>query len=133
MDMRPVSQESKEKLGRETAVPERRRHQRKKVRCFVVFKHLNDAKKDADISGIGYTRDVSGCGMYFWTVSQPSAGDRISMTVHLTSDWSGGGGIPPTLDAAGKILRVEQSRGGIPALDFNGVAIQFDDDIAVNV
>lgn len=107
------------------AKPERRASSRLQLRLFMVFRPIPEKKEPP---AVGFTRDVSAGGLYFYTLKELKEGEEVSLTIHLVSDWAEGG-TPPTLDGKGKVLRVERPfrKPG----DFQGVAVRFSEKLAV--
>lgn len=110
---------------------ERRKDARMEAHLFTVFRRLPKKKKEAGVPEVGYTRDISVGGVYFYTQSDVKKGERVSLAVHVTSDWAEGGS-PPKLEGEGKVLRVERARTGLPPNDLRGVAVQFAQEVAVS-
>ena len=83
---------------------DRRRQGRTQAHLLTVFRKSNsDEKKSLPL--IGYTRDISERGAYFYTQSDVKEGDSISVTFHFTADWTEAGN-PPRLEGEGTIARV---------------------------
>ena len=109
---------------------ERRRYPRTGANIFTVFRRLSKMK-EPPTPQIGYTHDFSAGGAYFYTRGELEEGDEVSLTIHLTVDCAEGAD-PLTLEADGKVLRVEQARRILPLGDFSGVAVQFFRELAVS-
>lgn len=108
---------------------EKRKYSRKEAHLFTVFIRSGSGE-ELPLPQIGYTRDISAGGAYFFTQSEVDEGDHVSVTVHLTADWAEGGN-PPRLEGEGTILRVEKARKAFPSIDVTGAAVQFARELAV--
>ena len=119
----------KEDNGAEVVLAERRNYHRSEANLFTVFRRL--CAKGAFLPQVGFTKDVSAGGAYFFTRSEVAKGDSISVAIHVTSDWAAGGN-PPRLEADGRVLRVERGRGTSASNDTKGVAVKFKQELAVS-
>jgi hypothetical protein len=110
--------------------PDRRGHSRIETSLFTVFKRKTK-KNDNSRPQIGYTRDITPRGVYFYTQTKPERGDNVFLSIHLSADWAGGG-TPPKLEGEGKVLRVENAARILPLDDFNGVAVRLNQELALS-
>ncbi len=108
---------------------EKRNHHRREANLFAVFQRL--LNKESLSPQVGFTRDISMGGAYFYTRGEVEKGENISLTIHLTSDWAEGGS-PPRLRADAEILRVERGRSISPTTGARGVAVKFMQELAVS-
>ena len=102
-----------------------------KASFFAVFSR-SLAEKEEHFPEIGCTRDISGKSIYFFTQSKIERGDRIFVSVHTAFDWAEGGN-PPKLEGKGKIVRVEPVLETFPLGEFNGVAVDFEEELVVSI
>ncbi len=109
---------------------ERRKCPRREAHLFVVFRQF--LKKKAGGPQVGFTRDVSARGIYFYTQGEIAKGDEISLTVHLTSDWVEGGNAPK-LKGKGSVLRVERTARKLHLPVSTGVAVHLKRKLAVSL
>jgi hypothetical protein len=112
------------------AFSEKRSCPRREASLFAVFRRL--AKNGEAVPQIGYTRDISSGGAYFYTRSQAKNGDSISMKIHLIPQWNGTE-IPPPLEAEGEILRVEKKLTLFPPGRAKGVAVRFTQELDISL
>jgi len=110
---------------------DRRSHPRTEAHLLTVFR-LSDKEGRRSLPLIGYTRDISARGAYFYTQSDVKEGERISVTIHFTADWTEAGN-PPKLEGEGSIERVERAHKAFPPIDINGTAVRFSADLAVSI
>ena len=108
---------------------ERRKYPRREAHLFTVFRRL--LKKEVGAPQIGYTRDISTEGVYFYTQDKVEKGDQIDLTIHLTTDWAEGGN-PPKLEGKGNVLRVERTRKPSPLPVSTGVAVRVKERLAIS-
>lgn len=111
--------------------PNRRNHPRSQIRLLTVYKLLGKNGK-ASSPEIGYTRDISAGGMYFYTSRRADEGNRISLTIHFGGDFEGGSN-PPKLDGEGTVARVEKNCNAFSQADVNGMAVHFASDLTISV
>jgi hypothetical protein len=121
----------KEKHLVDLSSTERRSHPRIEAHLLIVFRSLS-ANGNKTLPLIGYTRDISTCGAYFYTQSEVKEGDTISVTIHFTADWTDAGN-PPRLEGKGTVARVEKANRTFPPIDINGAAVKLWSDLAVSV
>jgi hypothetical protein len=97
---------------------------------FTVFNRFG--KEPAEpVPQVGYTRDISAGGVYFFTRSDVEQGMDLSLTIHLSRDWEQES-YPPKLEGDGKIIRIENDRQDLPVGYINGVAVQFAGKVEVS-
>jgi hypothetical protein len=121
----------KEKHLVDLSSTDRRSHPRTEAHLLAVFRRSN-ANGNKALPLIGYTRDISSCGAYFYTQSDVKEGDSISVTIHFTADWTEAGS-PPKLVGEGTVARVENTRRAFPPIDINGTAVRFWRDLTVSI
>ena len=109
---------------------EKRSCSRREASLFTVFRRL--AKDDDPVRQIGYTRDISPRGAYFYTRGKAEKGDSISMTIHLTPQWNGTE-VPPPLETQGEILRIEKKLTFFPPGRAKGVAVRFTQELDISL
>lgn len=73
---------------------------------------------------IGYARDLSSRGLFFYTRGKLAAGNRLSLTIFPSIDWIVEQS-PPRLEVEGKVLRSERTRRPSPDGEMRGVAVEF--------
>lgn len=110
--------------------PNRRGYSRIETSLFTVFKHKAKRNDDSPPQ-IGYTRDITPTGIYFYTQTKTERGDNVFLSIHLSADWAGVG-MPPKLEGEGKVLRVENAARILPLDDFSGVAVQLNQELALS-
>jgi len=108
---------------------ERRKSPRREAHLFTVFRRF--LTKEVGPPQIGYTRNISTEGVYFYTQDKVEKGDEIDLTIHLTSDWAEGGN-PPKLEGKGNVLRVERTRKPLPLPVSTGVAVHLTEGLAIS-
>ncbi len=110
---------------------DRRGQARTEAHLLTVFRRSgSDGKKSLPL--IGYTRDISTRGAYFYTQSEVKEGDSVSVTFHFTADWTEAGN-PPKLEGEGTVARVETTTKAFPPVDIRGAAIRFWRELAVSL
>ena len=109
---------------------EKRSCLRREASLFAVFRRL---EKNGDVvPQIGYTRDISSRGAYFYARGQAEKGDTISVKIHLIPQRNGTE-IPPPLEAEGEILRVEKKLTFFPPGRAKGVAVKFTQELDISL
>lgn len=108
---------------------DRRTHARTEAHLLTVFRQSTAGGKQS-LPQIGYTRDISSHGAYFYTQSDVKEGDSISVTFHFTADWTEAGN-PPRLEGEGTIARVEKANRAFTPVDISGAAVRFWRELAV--
>jgi len=109
---------------------ERRKNYRMKAIYFIVSRSLGK-KVSESIPQIGYSRDISAWGTYFYTRSKIVLGDRLTLTIHLSPEWEEES-YPPKLEGEGKVIRVENEFESLPAGYTHGVAVEFAKKVEVS-
>ena len=109
---------------------EKRSCLRREASLFAVFRRL--VKNDEAVPQIGYTRDISSRGAYFYTRGQAEKGDSISITIHLIRQWNGTEILSP-LEAEGEILRIEENLKNPPPGRTSGVAVRFTQELDISL
>jgi hypothetical protein len=100
------------------------------ARLFLVYRPVSRAEHAAPVQ-VGFTRDISTKGVYFFTPTKPAVGEDIALTIYASA--SPEQELPPRLQTAGEIMRVEE----IEERDFhstlNGVAVKYQEKVMVFV
>ena len=109
--------------------PDARGFPRKSACFFMVFSRYGK-EGEPTLPHIGYTRDISAGGAFFFTRGEAMQGDDLSLKIHLPADW-GAGDYPPSLEGNGKVLRVETNRKLLPLGYINGVAVRFTEELDI--
>jgi len=109
--------------------PDARGYPRKSACFFMVFNRHGKGGEPA-LPHIGYTRDISAGGAFFFTRGEAEQGDDLSLKFHLPADW-GAGDYPPSLEGNGKVQRVETNRKLLPLGYINGVAVRFTEELDI--
>lgn len=109
-------------------VVERRTHPRVKADFFLVFQRLPRSRESSP--EVGFARDVSSEGVYFYTLGHIEKNDRVSLTVHVNSMWMESGG-PPTIAGEGQVIRVEKTTQTFSPRAVSGVAVRMREELAV--
>jgi hypothetical protein len=105
------------------ALPERRQNARVKLHFFVVIQKKLKSKRLSQ-PHIGFTRDISINGLYFYTRMRIVNGENLSLCIYFVSDGSSGV-VSPKLEGIAYTLRIEQIYRNLPLPYLNGVAAQF--------
>jgi hypothetical protein len=108
---------------------DRRNSLRSQTRLLTVFRLEEGGQATAP--EIGYTRDISNKGIYFYASRKFDKGDRISLTVHFGGD-SAGSENPPKLVGEGIVLRTERNRNTLYQTNISGTAVHFFSELAVS-
>ncbi len=99
------------------------------MHLFTVFRRVQE--KEVGFPQVGYTRDISTEGVYFYTQDKLDKGDQIDLMIHLTCDWAEGGS-PPKLEGRGNVLRVERTRKHLPLPVSTGIAVHLKQGLAIS-
>jgi hypothetical protein len=86
---------------------ERRQHNRYDLKAFVNFFWKN--RGNGHHHGEGFTRDLSGGGIFVYTETQPPVGASVQIEVFFPATKAGSG---LQMAAKGRVLRVEQTGNG---------------------
>jgi hypothetical protein len=108
---------------------EKRRNARMRIHLFTVVRKILGSKH-LSRPHIGFTRDISINGIYFYTRMKIKRGDSLCLTVHVVSGASSGGP-PPKLEGDGLIVRIDRIHKEFPIAKMNGVAVRFTSELAV--
>lgn len=119
------------RASRYVTAQERRKSMRARANLFLAFKRLSREGKES-LPEMGYTRDISRSGMYFYTSGKPKKGEKAVFVVYTGREWTEPG-VPPRLEGKGKVLRVERPRKELPPAQFYGVAVQFEEELALSL
>ena len=96
---------------------------------FAVFRRFLEQSRE-HLPEIGYTRDISGNSIFFFTRGKIERGDDILISIHGAFDWAEAKN-PPMLEGKGKIVRIERILQTFPPGEVNGVAVALEEELAV--
>lgn len=124
--------EYKKKFLQSSSVSTERRKEdvRRCVRLFMIFHLLSPGEKNIPVQ-VGYTRDISTRGVYFFTTRGPAVGEDIALTVYVPA--SPEQKLPPRLEAKGKVVRVEEAEEQEFHSKLSGVAVKYLEKVTVFV
>ena len=113
--------EQKEDRLSNVAIRERRKHPRKEVPLFMVFRSTSEGD---GVPHIALTRDISEAGVFFYTPAEVSTGQYLLLTIYAPCN-SGGQGKPSKLAGEGSVVRTEKAAMPASLTYANGIAVKF--------
>ncbi len=102
---------------------DKRKHPRMKRNFFAVFRRLF-RRGEPSLPQVGYVRDVSEKGLYFYTQDPPDPQERILLSMYPKGSLFGEKEVYK-VETFAKVIRVEHPQSPFPSTDFCGVAVRF--------